>query len=70
MKHKITVRQTYTEKEMMMISEEQVRFGLNLELIDSLNKEGLIKYSTDKIGNDVIVSAFIVILQDKVIGND
>ena len=64
MKDKIIVRQTYTEKEMLKISDEQVRFGLNLELIDKLNNKGIIKYSSDKIGKNVIVSAFIVILQD------
>ena len=47
-----------------MISDEQLRFGLNLELIDKLNNKGIIKYSTEKIGKNVIVSAFIVILQD------
>jgi len=63
-KDKIIVRQTYSDKEFSMISDEQLRFGLNLELIDKLNNKGIIKYSSDKVGKDVIVSAFIVILQD------
>jgi len=54
------VSQTYYSGEIMKVSEEQVKFGLCLSLIDELNKKNLIKYSFETKGDDTIASATII----------
>jgi len=55
-----TVRQIYYSGEIMKVSEEQVKFGLCLTLIEELNKKNLIKYKFETQGADTIASATII----------
>ena len=57
----ITVKQVYYSGEIMKVSEEQVRFGLCLSLIDELNNKGLIKYNFETKEDHTVTSATIMI---------
>lgn len=56
-----TVKQVYYSGDILKVSEEQVKFGLCLTLIDELNKKNLIKYEFENKGVDTIASATIII---------
>ena len=57
---KTTAKQVYYSGEILKVSEEQVKFGLCLTLIDELNKKNVIKYEFETEGNDTTVSATII----------
>ena len=62
----ITSSHLYPKNEIKMISEDQIRFGLNLQLVDNLLKIGAIKYSPPEpdLFDKVEVSAEIKVIID------
>jgi len=56
----ISVKHNYSPKEILKIDERQIFFGLDLALIDELNKNEMIKYSYDTVGDNTIVSATVL----------
>jgi hypothetical protein len=64
MKQTIECQQKYSKKEILMIAEEQIKFGLCMALTDKLNEAKAIKYSfvPDKDDEIIMVSASIEVI--------
>jgi len=56
--------QKYSRKDILMVSEDQIKFSLCLELMDKLNDAKVIKYSfdPDKCNENIIAIASIEII--------
>ena len=58
----ITVKQVYTENEFKIVSEDQKKFSVNLELINKLYNDNIIIYSKepDLFGNIEFIATIII----------